>query len=217
MTENVMTQAARQRKRKFQAVLAGGLVLGIGAAVTLAAWNDSEFAEGIFTTGEFNLEGSTDGPEEGFAEHPTEAEAAELEFEADNLVPGETVYAPFHLRLDAATTVDGSIPATVTADSQGGVSLTSEGDNSDFFAFELYSTADCSATGIGEIAPIAEAGTLTGGDVGLTGALDLESNAAGTVGDTVSLCFVVTADDDDLLEGAETTATWEFQAVSDDA
>src|SRR5690606_26326814 len=29
------------RRRRVYAVLAGGLVLGVGAAVTLAAWNDS--------------------------------------------------------------------------------------------------------------------------------------------------------------------------------
>ena len=47
--------------RKILAVLAGGLVLGVGVAVTLAAWNDSEFATGTFTAGSFNLEGSTTG------------------------------------------------------------------------------------------------------------------------------------------------------------
>jgi len=53
--------ATTTTRRKVRAVLAGGLVLGVGAAVTLAAWNDSEFATGTFTAGTFNLEGSTDG------------------------------------------------------------------------------------------------------------------------------------------------------------
>jgi len=34
--------------RRLRAVLAGGLVLGVGAALTLAAWNDAEFATGSF-------------------------------------------------------------------------------------------------------------------------------------------------------------------------
>ncbi|MEJ7649283.1 MAG: SipW-dependent-type signal peptide-containing protein [Nakamurella sp.] len=45
----------RDRRRKFRAVLAAGLVLGVGGAVTLAAWNDSEYATGTFTAGTFNM------------------------------------------------------------------------------------------------------------------------------------------------------------------
>ncbi|MDV8001645.1 SipW-dependent-type signal peptide-containing protein [Rhodococcus sp. IEGM 1408] len=38
--------------------MAGGVVLGLGAAVTLAAWSDGVFADGNFQTGEANLLGS---------------------------------------------------------------------------------------------------------------------------------------------------------------
>ncbi|WP_427996674.1 SipW-dependent-type signal peptide-containing protein, partial [Xanthomonas hortorum] len=37
-------ERAAQTRRKIYAVLAGGLVVGVGSALTLAAWNDSEFA-----------------------------------------------------------------------------------------------------------------------------------------------------------------------------
>lgn len=37
--------AEKATGRKVRAILAGGLVLGVGAAVVLAAWNDSEFAQ----------------------------------------------------------------------------------------------------------------------------------------------------------------------------
>lgn len=63
---DTVTPTTRNR-RKVLAVLAGGLVLGVGAAITLAAWNDSEFATGTFTAGSFNLQGSTDGTT--YAEH----------------------------------------------------------------------------------------------------------------------------------------------------
>lgn len=40
-----MAIGARARN-KILAVLAGGIVLGVGATVTLASWNDSEYAFG---------------------------------------------------------------------------------------------------------------------------------------------------------------------------
>ncbi|MFN3340157.1 MAG: SipW-dependent-type signal peptide-containing protein, partial [Dietzia sp.] len=44
-------QQKQDRARKRKALLAGGVVLGLGAAVTLAAWSDDVFANGIFNTG----------------------------------------------------------------------------------------------------------------------------------------------------------------------
>ncbi|XSS44541.1 SipW-dependent-type signal peptide-containing protein [Propionibacteriaceae bacterium Y1685] len=44
---------ATATSRKFRAALAGGLVLGIGAVVTLAAWTDDENAAGQFSAGTF--------------------------------------------------------------------------------------------------------------------------------------------------------------------
>src|SRR5690606_31735774 len=61
ITTDAEVQHRRRRSRMIRALLAGGLVLGVGTAVTLAAWNDSEFASGTFRAGTFDLEGSTDG------------------------------------------------------------------------------------------------------------------------------------------------------------
>ncbi|HEY4556978.1 MAG TPA: SipW-dependent-type signal peptide-containing protein [Enteractinococcus sp.] len=57
------------RSTKIRAIVAGGLVLGFGAAGTIAAWNDSEEATGNFTAGQFGIEGSPDGT--NFTESPT--------------------------------------------------------------------------------------------------------------------------------------------------
>ncbi|WP_198147894.1 SipW-dependent-type signal peptide-containing protein [Microbacterium sp. XT11] len=91
--------ATQARRRKVLAVLAGGLVLGVGTAVTLAAWNDSEFANGIFTAGEFSFTGSSNGID--FTDHATSDSAASLSFELapTNLSPGDEVFAPYALRL----------------------------------------------------------------------------------------------------------------------
>jgi predicted ribosomally synthesized peptide with SipW-like signal peptide len=92
------------RSQKVRALMAGGLVLGVGAAITLAAWNDSEFAQGSFGTGAFNMVGSTDGTT--YTDHATVGAPATLAFTLNPtlLAPGDVVYAPFAVRLDAATT-----------------------------------------------------------------------------------------------------------------
>src|SRR5690625_7957040 len=94
MSQSVHTDQ-RNTSKKFKALLAGGLVLGVGAAVTLAAWTDQEWAEGLFTTGSFNIESSIDGAT--FDDNDTQDGAAVLEFDltgADNMAPDETVAAP---------------------------------------------------------------------------------------------------------------------------
>ncbi|MDR2320511.1 MAG: SipW-dependent-type signal peptide-containing protein, partial [Microbacterium sp.] len=47
--------------RRIRAVLAGGLVLGVGATVTLASWNDGEYATGTSTAGTFDVVGGIIG------------------------------------------------------------------------------------------------------------------------------------------------------------
>jgi len=217
MTETVHTQAPPTRNRKVRAVMAGGVVLGIGAAVTLAAWNDSEFAQGIFTTGQFNLEGSIDGA--AFDDNDTEASAAEMTFSAENMVPGETTYAPFWVRLDAATTVDGTIAADtglslVSADNEG-----SE-DNTEALSYNVYqipADATCEAAAADGATAIAAADTLSTSDIGPATTIELAAGDEEAPGGAVQLCFEITADDDTLAQGTTTTATWEVTATSDDA
>src|SRR5690606_23874046 len=68
------TTSARRSgtSRKVRALLAGGVVLGIGAAATLAAWNDSEYAGATFTAGSFNLEGAVDGADGSYTDHASD-------------------------------------------------------------------------------------------------------------------------------------------------
>lgn len=114
-------QRKQDRARKRKAILAGGVVLGLGAAVTLAAWSDDVFANGDFQTGAFNLVGSTKAASEtigDYSEYNTDLTAADLttgavgggvNFKIDslNLTPGETVVAPFSVATDLTTSVDG--------------------------------------------------------------------------------------------------------------
>lgn len=201
------------RRRKVQAVLAGGTVLGIGALVTLASWNDSEFAEGIFGAGEFNLQGSTTGATEGFLDHDGEDDnpaAASLNFEANNMVPEQTVYAPFWVRLDDDTTVSGTIEA------EGGISIPedqAEGSNIENLSYTVFAdpetcSVDEGATGGDQVA---QADTLDEGS-GSTSSINLDAD-----GTAVQLCFVVEADDESFVQGDTTEVTWEILATSNDS
>ncbi|MDR6986618.1 putative ribosomally synthesized peptide with SipW-like signal peptide [Paenarthrobacter nitroguajacolicus] len=113
-TEPDHGEGSTRNAPKIRAILAGGLVLGVGAAITLAAWNDSEFAQGTFTAGAFNLEGSTDGTT--FGENPVTAPAT-LGFTAApaNLAPGDVVTAPFAVRLDDTTSNDATVTVSTEA------------------------------------------------------------------------------------------------------
>lgn len=205
MTE---TQESTKRgmSRKLKAVLAGGLVLGVGAAVTLAAWNDSEFASGAFAAGSFNLEGSnTDGV--AFDEHATAGAAAPLTFTtplAGNLTPTDVVYAPFAVRLAADTTS----PADVVVSAE-----TSSGDVTNL-TYTLVSTAtwgcDSAAVLAGtELVPAGTAVTSVPGTPGFTLPIGAPTSDPGAA---QNLCFAVTAGE--VTQGQTGTVTWEFAATS---
>ncbi|GAA4486194.1 SipW-dependent-type signal peptide-containing protein [Microbacterium panaciterrae] len=196
-------------RRKILAVLAGGLVLGVGAAITLAAWNDSEFATGTFTAGSFNLQGSTTSATAGFSDHNvTKGDtAAALTFSApfSNLTPGDVVYAPFWVRLDSATTSNATLVASTG---------TATGANAVNISYSVYSiaagaTCDATATTGTLVASGADLTTFTAGSsVALT-----KGATAGTAGTAAQLCFIATAKSS-LTQGGVATGTWSFTATS---
>ncbi|MFS0854134.1 SipW-dependent-type signal peptide-containing protein [Microbacterium sp. 179-I 3D4 NHS] len=210
--------ADKNRQRKVLAVLAGGVVLGVGAAVTLAAWSDSEFATGIFTSGTFNLQGSTAGDvDASYTDHNVDDgdAAATLAFElpADlvgDLSPGDSVYSGFWVRLAPGTTSAATLVAEgTTADP----AATSNSDQLSYAVYALAPDATCDAT------------TATGTTVATGATLDAQTAVspvalatgadAATAGPAVQLCFAVTAGAD-LEQGLTTTATWQFTATSTD-
>ena len=174
-------------RRKVLAILAGGLVLGVGAAVTLAAWNDSEFAGGDFAAGEFVFQGSTDGTT--FEEHPSSEGAADLAFEvgADNLAPGDVVYAGYALSTDGSS-YDAMLESVDPVDATG--TLVADGDLT--FAAVATDTFGCD-----------EASFAGGATVPTTIAPDTP----------VNLCLQVTATDS-LTQGETGTVMWQWNAES---
>ncbi|GAA1509695.1 hypothetical protein GCM10009761_09630 [Agromyces terreus] len=179
------------------AILAGGLVLGVGTALTLAAWNDSEFATGTFTAGSFNLEGSTDGT--AYSDHAAIGDPAALDFSVgfDELSPGDVVTAPFAVRLDAGTDYDAIVTMT-TAD------VTGDPAN---LTYRVLQTATFGC------------GDLTGATT-LVSSRGLSEALAGVTfplvaapADQEYLCFEVTAGAG-LTQDQSATATWQFAAES---
>jgi predicted ribosomally synthesized peptide with SipW-like signal peptide len=208
----------KENQRKVLAVLAGGLVLGVGVAVTLAAWNDSEFATGTFTAGSFNLQGSTAGDvDANYSDHNVDDgdTAATLAFDlpadlVDNLSPADVVYAGFWVRLAAGTTTGADLVADgTTADP----AASSNSDNLSYAVYQLAPGATCnaaSATGT----PVATGATLDA-QTGVTTIALTEGATATDAGTAVQLCFRVEAGAG-LEQGLATTATWKFTATSTD-
>jgi predicted ribosomally synthesized peptide with SipW-like signal peptide len=193
----------RMRGRRLRAILAGGLALGLGAAITLATWNDAEFAQGTFTAGSFDLLGSTDGSL--FAEHATAGAPATLSFSLNPtaLSPGDVVYAPFAVQLSAATTADALVTVTKAATTGTVSNLT-------------YTLVQPTAFGcaVDTTGPVLVASTTGVGDVlGTTTFTLTKGTPPSTAGDPVFLCFKVVAGDR-LDQGQTGTVTWSFAAAS---
>ena len=109
----------QNRRKKARAIMASGLVLGVGAAVTLAAWSDTAWGEGTFGTGDsaFNIQASFDGGS-GWDEFMTDDTAGTMEFgdKATGLMPGDSVYTLVGLR-EQFDKMDAEVTLTkVTAD-----------------------------------------------------------------------------------------------------
>lgn len=114
------SDASRLRLRRARALLASGLVLGVGGAVTLAAWNDSEHSQATFTASTFNIEGSVDGS--AYAQHDTSGTAAVMQFgtAAASLSPGAVAFARLQVRT-TANSIAGTAVLTANGENSAGL------------------------------------------------------------------------------------------------
>lgn len=194
-------RSTQDRRRMVAALLAGGVVLGIGAAVTLAVWNSSEFATGTFSSGQFGLEGSTDGT--AFSNSPA-APGKSLTFtlDADALSPDDVVYAPFAVQLSADSDYAADVVLLNTIAGTVGENLT----------YSLYEVATFGAT-CSAAAPPTGTALVTDRAANASGSVPAFELTAVT--EPVNLCFVVTAAST-LPQGASGTVTWDFAGTSTD-
>ena len=101
-----------RRARRVKIGLAGLAVLGVGAALTSAAWTDVVFFDADVTTGNFNLQGALpadqaapDAPPDGAAwEESDDITAITLTFDEIQVAPDESVVLTGYVRNDPAST-----------------------------------------------------------------------------------------------------------------
>lgn len=90
------------RMTRVRAVLAGALVLGVGATVTLAAWTSQDYTTGSFSTSRFVTQSTTDATGNGWQDNSV-SPGATLQLNAGALSPGVTVAAAFGIRTTAGS------------------------------------------------------------------------------------------------------------------
>ncbi|MCE1175304.1 MAG: SipW-dependent-type signal peptide-containing protein, partial [Propionibacteriales bacterium] len=178
------SQGNRGRRRKVAAILAGGVVVGVGTMATLAAWTDTEYATGTFTGGYFDLRGSTD--QTTFSDHTTAGSSATLSFTAPvtQMSPNDVVYAPYALNLYKTSTNAGTVVVSAPSTTGTVTNLT--------YSLFTTSTAGCNASST-VLNTIVAAGTAVG-SVGTPATITVAKPAnSSTDGVPTYLCFKVTA------------------------
>lgn len=206
-------KVSRLRKRK--ALLAGGAVLGLGATMTLAAWTDDVWVSGSFTAGKFNVQGSVDSGVT-WTEYNTSGTAGTLPFTVPvtAMSPGDSVFAPLHLRVDPSAN---SYNAAVTVPTAPTGPAVGEPANSAFFSalrVTLYSVAagNCSSSGTTSATPLTGFNNVAPGTTTTSTVLTLDKNSTPQV-----VCFKVTLPQGSpaTVQGGSTGAlTWNLNATS---
>lgn len=135
----------RRHSRKVRAVLAAGLVLGLGGVATLAVYSSSTFGQAVFTSGKFNTQGKFRSSDwQDFDKGASGVGDFAFQVQPLQMLPGTTVYAPVSIRVDP--TKNGFDAAV----SLSGATSTTPG-SSIFTALRLtvntVSVANCNATG----------------------------------------------------------------------
>lgn len=191
-----------RRFNRLRAVLAGGLVLGVGATATLAAWTDEEFAGGSFAAGTFSIVGSTNGT--NFSDHPA-APGASLVFALtpDAMVPGTTVYALYSVKT-APTSVAGSVQLTANPANGSGLGA--------YLSYGVNTIAGTSCNASTFAAGSAVVGTGSSLTAGAAGGITMAAAGASTI----NYCFAVTlpASAPNAAQGTVLTAQWIFAATA---
>ena len=199
----------RSRWLRLRALLAGGLVLGVGGAVTLAAWNDSEYASSTVTASTFGIEGSVNGG--AWSEHESADGAAQLEFDPalPLISPGQSGFLQFSVRTTADSTASGAVSLQTptlagSAALQGAleyaVRVIPDGSTCTDALFQNGGAEVVVSNGTALAATVPE------------NAVELAPQAGSTADYCVRITMVPEADND--VQGETMTATWQFLAES---
>jgi len=196
---------------RARALLAGGLVLGLGATATAASWNDSEYATATLTTSTFNTESSVGG--QAWADNASPP-GATVTLAVGAFSPGTVAYLPVLIR-----TKVNSIAGTVV---MGGATFTGTDAAllSPVFTYRVVrTTATCDSTAFSGT-PVFVIGASGGVPLTTVPSTSLVNTlaAATTVatGASTGFCLEVTLPTgaSNTLQGKTASATWQFLATS---
>ncbi|MDF0515519.1 SipW-dependent-type signal peptide-containing protein [Agromyces sp. H3Y2-19a] len=201
----------RRRARILRAVLAGGIVFGVGATATMAAWNDSEVATGSFAASVFDTESQSAGSPT-YASRPT-APGATLSFAATGMSPGVSHYAWLNVRTTTATTVAGDVSLTGVTNNSGGLVAALE-----YRAVRMTApnpTATCAAAAFTGTPAYIAGGASSWLPVTSVPGTPVASPVA-AAGGAIGLCFEVRVVNGaaNSYQGQSATVTWQFTAAS---
>ena len=196
----------------MRVLLAAGLVFGVGAFATLAAWTDNENATGSFGASVFDTQSASAGSPT-YASN-TAAPGASLTFNASAMSPGVSHYAWLNVRTTTATTVAGTVALTGIANNAGGLIGALQ--------YRIVRTASVNPT-----SPC-DATAFAGTPVFIAGAAAtyLQANAAVPVtpvaspiaaaGGAIGYCFEVRVapGSANTYQGTTGTVTWTFTSTS---
>ena len=192
------TDDRTRRRRKLLALGAGGLVCGVGAVVTLAAWTDTERSNGDFSAGQFDMVASAD--DTTFSSNPA-SPGLDLVFDASGALmsPGATSYAPYAIQL----TADSDYAADVVLTSSTGTGTVAEDLT---YTILRTDTFGCTAATTGTALVTDQAAT------GTPGAALFSLDAVTT---PAYLCVQVTAGES-LTQGATGSIEWTLTGTATD-
>lgn len=195
------------RLTRARAVLAGAVVLGVGATVTLASWTDNEYASGSFAASVFSTESSTVA---GVWSSNRSAPGASLAFSASGMSPTVSFYAWLNIRTSAASNVAGTVRLTAA---------TPSGTLADVLQYRAVRTATSSSS--------CDASAFTGSPTYIAGGassyLAVTTVPASPVVSAISapsgelrFCFEVQVQSGaaNSYQGTSATVTWLFSAIS---
>lgn len=208
-------RAANQARRllwlRIRALLAAGVVVGLGASATLAAWVDHEHATSTVTSGTFGIVSRAGTG--AFSEHESPQTALVVPLEATGLYPGQSRAALVQIQ------ANGSVPGTVniTAASATDAAGNPLGANAaalrDALSVGVRVTSSTSANPPTCTTATTPDATVMGiGNLPTLPAVSLEANG----GNTVSYCIIVTLNPSapNNVQGQEVRAQWTFTGTS---
>ena len=197
----------RSRMTRVRAILAGGLVLGIGAAATLAAWTNNENATGTFGASTFNTQSSSSA---GVWASNTTAPGVALVFNATAMSPTVSHFATLNVRTTAATNVAGNVTLT-SCTPAGALAPVLE-----YRAVQVSAAATCTSTTFSSGSPLYVAGSSsTYIAVTTVPAVPVQAPIAAAGGE-IRYCFDVRVQSTaaSSYQGNTATVTWLFTATS---